>query len=238
MRETITVTIDLVKLAKVYEEVENCDQFKYNAVLETPVDDDQYYSVLDYVAAVRTKGLCGCVAGITCCTFPEELNDRDCIGMDTAGQILDLSEDEEIFLFYDFCDVASKQDALARLRWLLDGKEVCDYDFATETFCRGHTYSPDAKLKYVELCTEDEQARKYLRRAMHLIKAEYMDFVPYKFVLDPYVYGNGNYRDYKVFDRNGRVIVAGALCTRTGVVDYIKLASVCCYTHACEILIE
>lgn len=60
-------------------------------------------------------------------------HERDCVD-DVAAEFLGLTEDESFFLFIREASYASKDDAIARLRWVIEDKDVYDYDFTTESW--------------------------------------------------------------------------------------------------------
>lgn len=81
----------------------------------------------------RDCGTAACVAGWTFYLYPElcikaqgHLPDRK------ARDVLGLSEAEATFLFHRYSSVATANDAIRRIDWLLDGNNSFEYDYAQE----------------------------------------------------------------------------------------------------------
>lgn len=53
---------------------------------------------------------------------------------DTATRFLELTRDEEHFLFHENTDQATAQDAVKRIRWLLAGNAIDNYPWHEESY--------------------------------------------------------------------------------------------------------
>lgn len=86
-------------------------------------------------------GTAGCVAGWALMLFiPGERSYNGSCGdpkvsaFDQAKDVLDLSSSEATFLFLEYAHAAKREDALRRLRHLLDGDHPDNYHWETESW--------------------------------------------------------------------------------------------------------
>ncbi len=80
-------------------------------------------------------GTVACLAGHACVLWKEYLRKDLEFGMLCVGSVtefLEIGQDLEDFLFYRNCGEANRLDAIRRLEWVIEGKEISDYDFSQE----------------------------------------------------------------------------------------------------------
>lgn len=112
---------------------ENKQQFNYEVFFSE--NEAELFITTDPQELTDSKncGTAACVAGWTFYLYPEE-----CIrslegGIDCrAGDVLGLDANIAYFLFNMHASVATANDAIRRINWLLDGNDYADYDFFQE----------------------------------------------------------------------------------------------------------
>lgn len=137
------------------------DRFIYSSFFagNEPIYDEQgrcksiYDCTLDQI---ENCGTAACVAGWTILLFGDKTKPLHRINESGfARDALSLTHRECQFLFYYKAEDAFVDDALARLDWLIAGKDVLDYDFGKESWVK-------------EQEVEKEKGRKELVGFTHL----------------------------------------------------------------------
>lgn len=84
----------------------------------------------DYVPSCGTTACLAGHAAIKWNLYHTNGQDVDCV----VANFIGLTEKESKFLFLENCTRANKEDAAQRLQWLIDGNNVDEYDFTTESW--------------------------------------------------------------------------------------------------------
>ena len=147
---------NMEKLLSHLEDVKNGTDGPVNFQYNTWFDNEKEYMEVDEVADMIYSGLfeedkevnlCGttaCVAGhALICLTPYNLTNirTSCDVEDIAEEVLGLDSASSFFLFMSNSEDANIDDAIARIKFLLEGGNPTEYPFENETYGEGH--SPD-----------------------------------------------------------------------------------------------
>lgn len=136
--------------------------FEYGEFLH-PDDTQRLLGHTDKIKDEAHKHPCGtigCVAGHCCALFQNELPRNRFhlpkVLVSSAKIILDLTEGESDFLFYQNMSYANRKDAVRRMDWLLNNNVIVDYRFREESWGEYVCSSCDEHREYC-WCNEEKE---------------------------------------------------------------------------------
>lgn len=128
------------------------DQFRYDVYFcyINPLMDDNLKEQMKC-------GTAGCIAGWTLAVLTPEISINDALNgcPNNAAELLGLTKDEMWFLFIYSSDYANVDDAIARLKWLIDGKDWKDYDYKNESWNFREDISEESKKSIYNIFKEE-----------------------------------------------------------------------------------
>lgn len=131
--ENMTVVLEAIK--------KNKDKFDYSEYINVVDENGKHsWTSLTGKELANTCGTTACVAGWTCILFYPDTIITDIPGNygRRAAEILGLYSSQEEFLFHMASTVANVDDAIARLEWLIAGKDILEYDIRKESWYEKH----------------------------------------------------------------------------------------------------